>query len=378
MSSKKTNNFAISSFSINVIKATSIILLMLMSLFFVLKGFKVLLLILAGILVATFFKGIASLIQKKLPIGDKWALGIGTTLFIIICTATIFLLSPRVSSQIDELEKKLPVAAAEAKTKIKTSKVGSLTLGEVENYMEKVKDGSSKITVFFSSFFGGLADLYIIVFLGLFMMIQPDLYKNGIIILFPKSKRKRAEEVLLTLGYTLKRWLLGKIFSMLVVGVLTFIGLTILGIPLALTLGIFAAVVTFIPNFGPIISLVPTLLIAMAMGTDQIIYVIILYMLIQAIESNVITPVIQSKMISFPLAMILIAQVILGIFTGALGLMLAVPVIAIVMVLIKMVYIEDILGDTNVEVQGEELFVRGEEIKEESINLGPEKNNNEV
>ena len=88
-------------------------------------------------------------------------------------------------------------------------------------------------------------------------------YTNGIITLFPKQKRKRVEEVLLTLGYTLKRWLLGKLFSMLVVGILTGIGLVILDIPLALTLAIFAALITFIPNFGPIFSLIPAFLIAL-------------------------------------------------------------------------------------------------------------------
>ncbi len=270
---------------------------------------------------------------------------------------SIVFLYPRVSSQIEVLEVELPKAAQDVKSKLSNNKVGNLVLNEVGRYKGELKKNKEQLTIFFSSFLGGLADLYIVVFLGMFLMVQPSLYINGIITLFPKPKRKRTEEVLLTMGYTLKRWLLGKIFSMLIVGVLTCTGLAILGVPLALTLGIFAALITFIPNFGPIFSLIPAFLLALTMGENYAFYVVLLYGGIQIVESNILTPLIQKKMIAFPLAMILVAQVILGIFTGMLGLILAVPVIAILMVFVKMVYVEDILGDRSITVMGEELFV---------------------
>ena len=365
MSSKQSNTFTISDFSEKVIKATSIICIILLGVFLILKGFKVILLVLAGILVATFFRGIASLFQRKFPLSDKWALVLATAFVLLVCTTTVIALYPRVSSQLNIMEKELPEAYSQAKEKLKQNKVGQYTINQLKKYQDDLKKNNEQLTVFFSSFFGGLADFYIILFLGIFFMAQPKMYQEGIILLFPKPKRKRAEEVLLTMAYTLKRWLMGKILSMLVVGILTGIGLAILGIPLALTLGLFATLITFIPNFGPIISLVPALLIALTMGTDYAIYVTILYAVIQAIESNVITPLIQRRMIAFPLAMILIAQVLLGIFTGGLGLILAVPVIAIIMVLVKMVYIEDILDDNSVEVVGEELFTDQPEEGEE-------------
>ena len=364
MSSKSTNTFAISDFSKKVIKGTSIICVILLGVFLVLKGFKVVLLVLAGILVATFFRGIASLFKRRFSINDSLALGLSAFLVILIATTTIIALYPRVSSQLDTMETELPRAYSEAKTKLQQNKVGAYALDQIKNYQDDFNSNNNQIAKFFSSFFGGLADFYIIIFLGIFFMVQPKMYKEGIIMLFPKDKRKRAKEVLLTMGYTLKRWLMGKILSMVVVGILTCIGLFIIGIPLALTLGLFAALITFIPNFGPIISLIPALLIALTMGTDYAIYVTLLYGAIQAIESNIITPLIQRRMIAFPLAMILIAQVVLGIFTGALGLILAVPVTAILMVLVKMVYIEDILDDNEVEVVGEEFFTDQQQSEE--------------
>ncbi|GAA4271965.1 AI-2E family transporter [Aquimarina gracilis] len=354
---KDSSAFAISDFSKKIIKATSIVIIMVLCTILVLKGFKVILLILAGILFATFFRGIASAIKSKLPVGDGFSLFIATTSVLLMFSIILYVLLPRVSSQLQTLEKELPVAAKETRTKLESTQVGYWVIQQASIYKKKYERDSERLTLFFSSFFGGLADVYIIFFLGIFFMIQPRIYKNGIVLLFPKAKRERADQVLLTIGYTLKQWLLGKLFSMLVVGILTGIGLTILGIPLALTLGIFAALITFIPNFGPIISLVPAFLLAFTKGTDYAVYVCILYAAIQALESNVITPLIQHKMISFPLAMILIAQVILGIFTGVLGLILAVPVVAIIIVLVKMVYIEDILGDYAIEVKGEDKFV---------------------
>lgn len=356
MGKKEASNKVFSNFSLKVIKATGIVLIMVLIVALILKGFKVLLLALAGILISIFFHGIASILQSKLPLKRTPALIISVLLFIMVSSGISLLLYPQVSTQINSLEKELPEAASSAKEKIEETEVGQWLIGQIKTISEQSEGGGEKITSFFSSFFGGLGDIYIIFFLGIFFMAQPDLYKRGIITLFPKHKRKRAKEVVNTLGYTLKRWLLGKLFSMLIVGILTGIGLAILGIPLALTLALFAAVVSFIPNFGPIISLIPAFLLALTKGTDYALYVVILYIVVQAIESNLLTPLIQKKMISFPMAMILLAQVLLGIFTGGLGLILAVPVIAIVMVMIKMLYIEDILGDTSVEVKGEEKF----------------------
>ena len=350
------DSFSISSFSKKVIKATAIVLIMLLLTYLILKGFKVLLLVLAGILFATFFRAIAETLQSKLPINMGFSLALTVFLFVSVCGLTLAALYPRISEQLEVLQTELPKATIQIEDQLNQTTIGNWITQQLDIYKDRYQKDSEKVTLFFSSFFGGLADIYIIFFLGIFFTFQPNVYKNGIVLLFPKPKRDRANQVLLTIGYTLKRWMLGKFLSMTVVGILTFIGLAILDIPLALTLGLFAAIITFIPNFGPLISLIPAFLLACTISTEMGIYVCILYGGIQAVESNLITPFIQRKMISLPLAMILIAQVVLGIFTGILGLILAVPVVAIVTVLVKMVYIEDILNDKTVEVLGEDKF----------------------
>ena len=143
---------------------------------------------------------------------------------------------------------------------------------------------------------------------------------------------------------TLERWLKGKLLSMLLVAILTALGLWALGIPMALTLSLIAGLLCFIPNFGPLLSMIPAVLIALVQGPQMALYVVLLYVGIQFVESNFITPQIQKKMVDLPLAMIMISQVTLGLLTGTLGLILATPIMLIIMQLVKMLYVQDVLG----------------------------------
>ncbi|QLG46481.1 AI-2E family transporter [Costertonia aggregata] len=314
-----------------------------------LKGFRVILLILGGILVAAFFLGIADFIRSKTPLSRNLSLLISVLLIVGLTSGISFALAPRISEQTSSLREQLPQAADETLNKLESTEVGSMLISQFESLDMNPK--KSEITNFFGSLFEVLSTIYIILFLGIFFMVAPEKYLKGIVSLFPKRKRARTKEILITMGTTLKSWLLGKLLSMLIVGVLTGIGLSILGVPLALTLALFAALISFIPNFGPLLALIPAFLLAFTVDSMTALYVVILYFGIQAIESNVFTPMIQRKMISFPMAMVLIAQVVLGLFTGILGVILAVPLVAVIMVLVKMAYIEDVLGDDSVSVK---------------------------
>jgi len=139
---------------------------------------------------------------------------------------------------------------------------------------------------------------------------------------------------------------------MLILGVLTTLGLWILGIPLALTLGIIAAVLSFIPNIGPIISAVPAILIALIESPSKALYVIFLYIGIQTVESYLITPIIQKKAVHLAPALLIAVQIMIGVLLGALGLLLATPLMVVIIVLVQMLYVQDTLG-YDVTVLGE-------------------------
>jgi predicted PurR-regulated permease PerM len=140
---------------------------------------------------------------------------------------------------------------------------------------------------------------------------------------------------------------------MLIIGVLTTAGLSILGVPLALSLGIFAALLTFIPNFGPIIAVLPAVLFALVESPTKALYVLALYIGIQMIESYLITPLIERETVSLPPVLTIFFQIFLGVLVGGLGLILATPLLTVIIVLVKMLYIEDILGDKDVNLAGD-------------------------
>jgi predicted PurR-regulated permease PerM len=132
---------------------------------------------------------------------------------------------------------------------------------------------------------------------------------------------------------------------MTVVALLTVLGLWALGIPLALTLGLFAGLIKFIPNFGPILSALPPVLLALLSGPRQALWVVLLYLGIQTLESYVITPLVQQKVVSLPPVLVISAQLLAGSLFGFAGLALATPLLAVAMVLARTLYLEDVLGE---------------------------------
>ena len=134
---------------------------------------------------------------------------------------------------------------------------------------------------------------------------------------------------------------------MTIIGVLTTVGLWIMGIPLALALGIIAAIFTFIPNIGPVLSAIPAVLLGLIDSPQQALYIAALYVGIQTVESLMITPLIQRKTVSLPPALTLSAQVLLGVILGGLGVALATPMAAAALVLTRMLYVDDTQTDAS-------------------------------
>jgi len=349
MPDTKSNKSFSDAYIKKTVQSVGIIITAILIILLLIQGFRVILLILGGILVAAFFLGISDFIRSKTFLNRNVSLLISVLLVIGITTGVLMTLAPRIAEQTTSLREQLPSAADQAFNNIRRTEAGGILVSYFENLDMNLKSG--EIANFFGSLFGVLSTIYVILFLGIFFMVAPEKYLQGLVLLFPKKKRNRTTEILRTMGTTLKNWLLGKLLSMLIVGVLTGIGLSILGVPLALTLAIFAALISFIPNFGPLLALIPAFLLAYTVDSMTALYVVILYVAIQAIESNILTPLIQKKMISFPMAMVLIAQVVLGLFTGILGVILAVPLIAIIMVFVKMAYIEDVLQDDSISLE---------------------------
>ena len=203
----------------------------------------------------------------------------------------------------------------------------------------------------------------VVLVVGIYLAAQPRLYVRGALHLLPYRMRPRASEIFGEVGFVLRRWMVAQLIPMGVIGVLTAVGLKVIGIEMWLTLGILAALFNFIPNFGPLISFVPAMLFAISDDPDKALWVVALYVFAQSLEGYVLTPLVQRKAVQLPPALLILTQVLMGTLGGGMGLVLAAPLTAAALVIIKMAYVREALDDP-VKVPSEHVAEAGEEKKE--------------
>jgi predicted PurR-regulated permease PerM len=187
--------------------------------------------------------------------------------------------------------------------------------------------------------------LLTILFIGIFGALDPDRYKAGMVRLFPLPMRDRADEVLREIGQTLRWWLIGRAIGMTLIGVSTMAVLALLGMPYAVLLGVLAGVLEFVPYLGPIIAGVPIVVLSLLDSPQTALYVVGAYAVVQTIESYLLEPLIMQRTVLVPPAFTLFMQVLMGALFGIVGIVMATPFAAVLHVLMRTVYREDVLGE---------------------------------
>lgn len=347
-------------FAGRVLVTIGFVVLTLLLLILLYYTFDVILLIFAATLLAIFLRGLAEILGRFIKVSEGWLVLIVSILLVAILAGAITFLAPDVADQVRDLRVQLPQSASNAASYISQFGWGRTILDQlpsVEDVRQKIDLSSllSGVGGFFSSTVGAVGNFFIVILLAIYLASEPRFYVRGLIKLFPKRRRHRATQVIGAVGETLRWWLIGKVASMIFIGLLTWVGLSIIGVPLALTLGLIAGLLSFIPNFGPIISALPALLLAFVASPITAVYVLGLYVGVQLVESNIVTPLIERETVELPPALTIVFQLALAVMVGGLGLVLATPLLAVIMVLVQMVYIQDMLGDKEVEVSEKDL-----------------------
>lgn len=186
-------------------------------------------------------------------------------------------------------------------------------------------------------------NLFLVLTLMIMMLLNPTSYRQLFIKTFPSSLRQRVSHVLDNCEDAISGWFIGILFNMIVIALMSMTGLWILGVPLALSNGLLAGLLAFIPNLGPVISVIPPAAIALLDAPWKAGAVVVLYIVIQQIESNVLTPLVMKQQVSLLPAVTLLAQVIFAVFFGFLGLLLALPLTVILQQWLKEFWVNGIL-----------------------------------
>ena len=311
----------------------------------------VLLLVFAAILVGVFLRGLATLISSHSRMGEGTSLAVVLCVLIVLATALGFYLTPRLTAQASELRDALPNSWARVQEYARSLPFGDQVLEQAGGGELLTGDAvQSRLATVFSVTLSGIIQFAFVVITGIYLAARPQPDIQGVLKLLPGKHRGRICEFLGATGYTLQWWLIGQVTIMIFVGAATASGLALLGIPLAMMLGIIAGLLDFIPNIGPIVAAVPAILIALLDGPQTAFYVGLLYLGIQQLEGYVLTPLIHKRTVSLEPALIITAQLAFGLTAGALGVLLATPLTAVALVAVKMLYVEDVLGEgTDVE-----------------------------
>ncbi len=301
-----------------------------------------------GVLLAVLFRGEATLVKRytRIPVG--WALLLVATASVGVVLAFFWYAGPAINEQFSQLLKTLPTSIDRIRETINRYSVGRYLL----SYLHPPPPGSASpgvnlftgVTGIASTIYGVLTDLLLVLVSAIYFAVNPHLYLRGILLLIPKSKSLRVSEVLDESGRVLGYWLIGQVLVMVFVGVMITFGMWLIGIPLALVLGVISGMLEFIPIFGPVVAAVPGILIAMTGGWVQALYAALVYLIVQEIEANVLVPMIQKVTVEVPPALVVLALVAFGSLFGFLGILVATPMTALLSLWVKRLYVEDALG----------------------------------
>ena len=326
---------------------------------------EIIILFFASIIIAMALCTLTGKIRDFLNIPRWTSLGLTLISIVLIVSLSIVIIIPQFSTEFQELINQIPSAVNKlwellmntffdiaeiiykdripdlADRSLLTNKLSIIPDGGT--LANGVTDSITKVISLVSNVGIGIIQLFFIISVGLMITLQPNSYREVAILLVPSFYRRRARNILLKCGNALSNWMSGVLLSSICVAILVSIGLYLLGIKLVIANALIAGVLNVIPNVGPTISTIFPLSVALLDAPWKSLAVLGLYILIQNIESYIITPSIMQKQVKLLPGLTITAQFIFTILFGPLGLLLAIPMAVVIQVFVKEIIIHDIL-----------------------------------
>lgn len=303
------------------------------------KVMPVLMLGFAGVVLAAALRSASVPLSRWLHIPSSASVALVVVLFAGLLGGGGYLFGTQVNEEAGAIWEALQQAPAKLEKFLGDSPFGQVVVGNLRGATSP--ETVSKVAKGTVTVFGALADLGLVLFLAVYLAIDPATYRRGALLLLPPAARARVDDALDASGAQLRKWLLGQLGAMVTVGIIIGIGLAILGAPLALPLGILSGLLEFVPVVGPFTALFVGVLASFAQGPQMALYVGILYVAVLFIEGNIIIPLAQKWAVSLPPALGLLGIVVFGVLFGLAGVLFAMPLLVVVVTLVEKLYIAE-------------------------------------
>jgi predicted PurR-regulated permease PerM len=314
---------------------------------------ETLLLAFAGVLVAVLLRALARPIELQLTLSPALALAIVSVLLAVLLGLVATMLGGDIAAQLGALAARMPALAEELATQ-HGLRVPWATPGDASASLGLSAIGTvaRQVMGLGAGMLDALAALIVAVVGGVFLASAPRMYRRGVAMLLPHRQRGAALRAMVACGRALRLWMGAQLVAMVVVGVLSGLGAWAIGLPAPMALGLFAGFANVVPFLGAFAGAVPALLLAAAGGTEMLLWTSVLFLAIQQLEGNLVTPLAERSLVSMPPALLIFAVVAVGTLFGLPGVILAAPLTVVLFVLVKKLYIRHTLG-TPTEVPGE-------------------------
>ena len=310
-------------------------------------------LVFGSVVVAVVVRAIADPLVRWTRLKDGLAVLLSVILILVVLGSVGFLFGQEINIQVQQLLERLPGAWAQFQAWLAQSPAMADLVAQARTLGAEAKQALALAPRFARGLVSGVATLFLVVVAGIFLATHPAQAREGVLSMFPKRRRARLREVMDACGRALKGWLKAQLFSMVLVGAMTGVGLAIIGVPSALGLGLLTGLAQFVPIVGPIVSTIPSVLVAATQGWETALLAVLLHVVISQLEANFITPMVQKNVANLPVVLGIFAVVGIGSLFGPLGVLFATPLALVLHTLVTMLYRQDVLHDPEAKAPGE-------------------------
>jgi predicted PurR-regulated permease PerM len=297
------------------------------------------LLVFGAAIVAALLRAFSDPLSRATPLPERASVLVAALAIVLLLALCIWALGEPLARQIQELRTALPRAWAALRDWLEKSPLGLKALEAGGDVARDFVIPWSRLAGVATVATGAIADIVFVVLLGVYLALDPGLYKRGLLRLVPVRRRPAIADALDRSGEGLKHWLVGQGVAMLTVGATVGVGLALLGVPVAPALGFISGLLEFVPFFGAIASALLSVLVAFAQGPEKALVVGVFFLVIQQIEGNIVIPFVQRWAVHLPPVLSLAAVVVFGALFGVAGVVFGTPLMVVTLVLVDRLYV---------------------------------------